>query len=155
LCPGPKYAVQPRVVQVDSMTATITWSTDTLSDSRVVYGTSTSYTDSVSDAAEATEHTIVLTGLTPRTLYHFRVISSDIAGGCYSSDRILVTWPPAGTPGDIALYFNYDVDNSVKRGGVPNAQGNVDVKAKLIDLINSAHRTLDCALYSFSLNDVT
>ena len=62
-------------------TATITWTTDEASDSRVDYGTSAaSLTLNRTDGARVTAHSLQLTGLTPGTTYHYRVRSADAAG---------------------------------------------------------------------------
>ena len=62
-------------------TATVTWTTDEASDSRVDYGTSAaSLTLNKTDAARVTAHSVQLTGLTPGTTYHYRVRSADAAG---------------------------------------------------------------------------
>lgn len=153
-CPGPTYTAVPTVVYIDSLGATITWGTDTPSSSTLRFGTSSVYADSVTDPALVTVHTLSLSGLSPRTLYHYSAKSTDGAGTCTYPDKVLVTYPSPGTPGDIALYFNFSVDTTVARIGVPRALGNVDVRQQLINRINAAKSTLDCALYSFSLSDV-
>jgi len=62
-------------------TATVTWTTDEASDSRVDYGTSpTALTQNATDAAAVTAHSVRLTGLTPGTTYHYRVSSADGSG---------------------------------------------------------------------------
>jgi thermitase len=63
-----------------SNTAAITWMTDEPSDSRVDYGTSTSYGASVSDAALVASHSLTLPGLAPATTYYYQVSSRDTAG---------------------------------------------------------------------------
>ncbi|MEI9808797.1 MAG: fibronectin type III domain-containing protein [Bacteroidota bacterium] len=61
-------------------TATITWTTDELTDSRVDYGTlSGSLTPlNTSNGSLATSHSITLSGLAPLTVYYFRVTSKDL-----------------------------------------------------------------------------
>ncbi len=63
-------------------TATITWSTDQLSDSQVNYGTATSsYSNSSSlDSNLVNNHSVTISGLTPYTTYHFQVVSKDSLG---------------------------------------------------------------------------
>ncbi len=69
-----------RVQGITSSAATITWQTDWKSDSRVLYGTSTTYSDSVVALALLKYHTVKLTGLQANTLYHFRAVSVDEFG---------------------------------------------------------------------------
>jgi len=67
------------VLDYTSTTATIFWTTNTTSDSRVNYGT-TILSQTEYDSAEATTHFIVLTALTPGTTYYFEVESTDGSG---------------------------------------------------------------------------
>ena len=67
-------------------TATITWTTDEPATSEVQYGTDTDYGRSLSDATPVTSHTLTLTGLSPNTVYHWRVVSRDAAGNTATSD---------------------------------------------------------------------
>ncbi len=57
--------------------ATITWTTDEVADSKVGYSTDTSYGNEIGTITFATSHTINLTGLSANTKYYFRVISYD------------------------------------------------------------------------------
>jgi hypothetical protein len=68
------------VLDCTSTTATIFWTTNTSSDSRVNYGTTTALGQTKSDSTEGTTHNIVLTGLTPGTKYYFEVESADTFG---------------------------------------------------------------------------
>jgi chitodextrinase len=61
--------------------ATVTWNTNEASDSQVEYGLTTSYgTSSTLDSAQATFHSVTLSGLSAATTYNFRVKSRDAAG---------------------------------------------------------------------------
>ena len=55
-----------------STTMTVSWRTDEITDSIVEYGLSSSYTDEATDI-EGFWHFVELTGLTPETIYHYRV----------------------------------------------------------------------------------
>ncbi len=58
--------------------ATITWTTDELSTSQVVYGTTSAYgSTTVLDTTLTTSHSVTLSGLTTNTVYHFAVKSAD------------------------------------------------------------------------------
>lgn len=67
--------------------AYITWTTDTLSDSRVEYGLTSSYgTFTTLDSTLVTSHVVpILATLTPSTLYYYRVISEDGVGSTTSA----------------------------------------------------------------------
>jgi Domain of unknown function (DUF4082)/Bacterial Ig-like domain/Bacterial Ig domain/Purple acid Phosphatase, N-terminal domain len=74
-------------------TATVTWTTDEASDSRVDYGTSpTALTQNATDAAAVGNHSIRLTGLTPGTTYHYRVRSTDGSGNAASAPTTPATF---------------------------------------------------------------
>lgn len=69
------------VTRVGTSSATITWTTDDASDSRVQYGETTAYgvyTDRVT--TPVTSHSATITGLFPDTTYNFTVQSRDSAG---------------------------------------------------------------------------
>jgi hypothetical protein len=69
-----------------STSASITWTTDELSNSKVDYGTSpTALTQSSSNAAMVTSHTVSLTGLQANATYYYRVTSADAAGNSATS----------------------------------------------------------------------
>ncbi|TMQ72728.1 MAG: T9SS type A sorting domain-containing protein [Candidatus Eisenbacteria bacterium] len=65
-----------------------------------------------------------------------------------------MTWPSPGTPGDISIWFNQNVDATARGPEMPAAQGNVDLSAQAVALINRATVSVDAALYSFSLANV-
>ncbi|MDA1264786.1 MAG: DUF1349 domain-containing protein, partial [Planctomycetota bacterium] len=67
-------------VQVDQTSATFTWDTDEPATSIVNFGLTAGYGSTVMDPALGTSHMIVLDGLTPGTLYHYEVCSTDGAG---------------------------------------------------------------------------
>lgn len=66
-----------RVLNSTGTTATIHWFTDKPSDSQVSYGKTESYGSTASSGGLVTVHSITLRGLSPATLYHYRVKSKD------------------------------------------------------------------------------
>jgi hypothetical protein len=90
--------------------ATITWTTNEPSDSTVLYGASAeSMTNSASDTALVTSHSVVVTGLSLGTTYHFRVSSKDAAlntagspappnTGTFTTASSVSLWERASTP---------------------------------------------------------
>lgn len=86
-----------REEQVTATGATIRWSTDEPSDSQVEYGESAGYGSTTPPVTTmTTDHSVPLAGLTPATLYHYRVISVDASGNrSTSGDRTFSTAPLA------------------------------------------------------------
>jgi hypothetical protein len=71
--------------------ATVTWSTNEPSSSRVDYGSDPgSLSQNVSDATRVTAHSVQVSGLTPGATYHYRVTSADAATNSATSPA-----PPA------------------------------------------------------------
>ena len=84
-----------------STTATITWTTDSLSNSEVDYGTTAGYGSNATDNAYVTSHSMQLTGLSPSTTYHYQVTSVDQSSNSTSSNDGTFTTaaPPSNTGG--------------------------------------------------------
>ena len=85
LLPQSALAAGPQIsnVSVSDITETtveISWTTNTTSDSRVNYGTSTALGQTKYDSIEGTTHNIILTGLTQGTKYYFEVESTGTSG---------------------------------------------------------------------------
>lgn len=76
-----------RISKITSTSATITWTTNILSDSIVEYGDTINYGKSIADATITTRHSVTLVGLTSGKLYHFRVKNKSSA----SSDMTFST----------------------------------------------------------------
>lgn len=67
----------PSASSITTSQASITWSTDIASDSQVEYGTTTAYGSfSAANSAQVTSHSIILSGLSAGTTYHYRVHSN-------------------------------------------------------------------------------
>jgi hypothetical protein len=72
--------------------ATITWTTNVLSNTRVDYGTTTAYgSQTTLLTALVTSHSQAITGLTAGTLYHYRVRSTDGSGNATISGDFTFT----------------------------------------------------------------
>ena len=97
---------------INSTGVTISWTTNLPSDSQVEYGPFANYgTASPLLADLVTSHQIVLTGLIPGALYHYRVTSRDSMGGTSVSGDYLFTTTSAGTGGLVGYWTLSDTDN--------------------------------------------
>lgn len=82
--------------------ATIKWHSDERTNSRVEYGLTTSYGGVATDPSMVFEHSVPLSGLSPTTTYHYRVISVDGAGNSSASaDKTFTT--TSGGAADIII----------------------------------------------------
>jgi peroxiredoxin len=86
---------------ITSSRATITWDSDFATSSFVYYGANSSYASQSSyDANLAGSHSVLLTGLSPNTTYHFQVAGTDGNGSfAYSMDNTFVTLPAPTSSG--------------------------------------------------------
>lgn len=84
---------------ITSTGATLTWTTDEPATSLAEYGTTTAYgASSAVDTALVTAHSRTLTGLSPSTTYHYRVMSVDATGNvAVSADYTFTTSAAADT----------------------------------------------------------
>jgi hypothetical protein len=92
---SPVITVAPSATAITGGTAVIAWTTDEAATSSVEYGLTTGYGSTASGANGVTEHQVTLSGLTPETSYHYRVLSNDAcgAGPTASPDGAFTTGP--------------------------------------------------------------
>ena len=80
------------VTSIGTSTARVGWTTDIPSSSQVSYGTTTSYgTQSTLDTTATTTHSVLLSGLSAGTLYHYQVSSGTATATSSSSDGTFTT----------------------------------------------------------------
>jgi len=85
---------------IEATAATVTWTTDELSDTQVEYGPTSSLGSlSTLDGTLAKSHSVTLTGLSPSTIYSYRVRSKD-ANGNFGISSIATFTTPAPAPPD-------------------------------------------------------
>ena len=85
----------PYLQSVTSSSIIVAWETDRDSPGEVAYGVTGGYGSVVADPTVGTRHAVVLTGLAPRTFYHYRVQSG---GAPLSTDATFRTAAGLGQP---------------------------------------------------------
>ncbi|MCP5053462.1 MAG: hypothetical protein GY940_40225, partial [bacterium] len=108
---------------ITDTSATITWTTDESATSDVDYGTTTSYGSSASTAGFTTSHSVQLSGLSPNTLYHYRVTSEDASSNSASSGDFTFTTDPAPSGPEMFVYDIY-----MRRRGSNRARARVTIR---------------------------
>jgi hypothetical protein len=92
LADDPPEITNVRIASSTDSSATITWTTDTQSDSIVNFGKQPHYGIIRDAGADKTTHTITLDELDASTIYHFRVSSTDTFGNqAVSGDFVFTT----------------------------------------------------------------
>ncbi|MDI6793220.1 MAG: fibronectin type III domain-containing protein [bacterium] len=79
-CPTPPV-ISKVVISTGRTSATISWQTNVPATAQVAYGQTANYgTFTTKQTALVTSHTVTLTGLSPGTGYHFKILSEDACG---------------------------------------------------------------------------
>ncbi|MDH7516376.1 MAG: lamin tail domain-containing protein, partial [Bacteroidota bacterium] len=145
---GPRIVTVPVEEDITHDGVSIRWETGSEAVSFVRYG---ERPDSLTAVASASgsgfAHRLRLDGLRPATIYWVQPFS--IGGGDTSSAQPFpVITASANSTGRMNVYFNLSIDPGVYPP-LP-AAGNVSLKDKLLNRIDSARFSIDLALYSFS-----
>ena len=91
-----------QATNITKSSARILWTTDKVTDSMVNYGPTSSYGFSLFETPATTNHLIVISGLAPGTIYHYRVRSTDGQGGVIlSNDKTFTTLPNNIAPANV------------------------------------------------------
>src|SRR5262245_36851994 len=90
---------------VTSTGATITWTTNIPATTELNYGTSTAYGTSVKDSNLATAHSVIVSGLTANTMYHYQAASTNTTSGArtVSADQTFTTTSAGPTIGTVTV----------------------------------------------------
>ncbi|MCK4303874.1 MAG: hypothetical protein KAY24_06520 [Candidatus Eisenbacteria sp.] len=150
LLPGPQFLDGPRETNIQHDNVTIHFETDTPTDATIRYGLTNSYElGTVTSAATATVHDIVIENLDAATIHHYEVTVEDAVGQTTTPDKLFCSGSAPGCTGTISCIFNKSVDHSLAT--YSQATGGQDLEGWIIDRINATQLTIDVALYSFNL----
>ena len=132
---------------------TVSYTTQNTGNTKVYFSTSPllprASTDSVSDAASSTTHSVTLTGLQPARVYYVQAISVNSVGR--SQSRIVPMITASLSSGKMRVYFNNAVDNTLAlpaNNAVYLPMGHI--ADTLASYINRARETLDIAIYNWN-----
>jgi len=145
--------IAPAAVRnVHSGGADILFETGLPGSSEVEYGLDDNYGQWAGDPdASETAHSVQLTGLAPNTIYHFRARSQ--AGGTVSNgpDQLLAT--SSDQPGEIHILMTHSAEHEYA-GPYDEVLSGQYLPNRLASLIWTAETSVDCAFYSFSLDNI-
>lgn len=83
---APTIVRGPRVQNITSTSATVQWGTDEPADTRVSWGTTVEYDETIEVSEGVRFHQVTLTDLDPSTEYHYAVGSADASGNVVTTD---------------------------------------------------------------------
>lgn len=127
------------------------WGTDVNGTSEVEYGLTTGLElGFLSTGGTNTTHSVSLTGLNAGEIYYARAFSVNGSDTVFSSVGAYATI--SNSSGDITVYFNQDVDNTVSTGTNAESLG-AFTNDTVAAIIGRAQNTLDIAVYN--CNDAT
>ena len=114
----------PTVTAISDNSATISWSTDRNSDSKIEYGTSSGnyYTTEPYVPTQVTAHVITLTNLQPSTTYYYKALWTDTDGNTGSSQESTFTTNPPPEVSNVSVnnvglhsaYISFAISNAVQ-----------------------------------------
>jgi hypothetical protein len=150
---GPQILAGPVETDIQSNQVTIYFETDTETTASVDFGETASYElGSATDGSTSTVHNVVLAGLDPATVHHYRVHVTDAVGETVTPDRLFCSGSAPGCTGFMRAIFNKSVDTSLATD--EQALGSQDFPGWLIDQIDAAQYTIDVVIYSFNMANV-
>ena len=121
---------------------TFTWTTDTSASSSIAYGLDTSY-GTISTSTESTSHSVILTGLSAGTTYHYNVLALDTAGNISTSTDATFTTTTATVSTDSG---GFSSTQTIGAGGVTTSTTNQYTTP--LPILNIASTTLQVQLAS-------
>lgn len=87
---------------ITAHSAIITWSTNVPASSQVKYDLTTAYNlFTLTDSILTISHSMIINGLSPSTVYHYKTVSADSNGVSNSTDNIFTTAGLASSPGSL------------------------------------------------------
>ena len=128
---------------------TFEWETMLAGHSEVCYGlTPALELGCISYTEHNTQHSVTLTDLLPATRYRVQLRSAFDADTSITSVSFASTGSPAGTTGELLVFFNKDVAHELAT--FREADQNIDFSEKLIEYIQMAEETAEFAFYNIS-----
>ncbi|MBU0473338.1 MAG: T9SS type A sorting domain-containing protein [Bacteroidetes bacterium] len=147
---GPIIEKYPEEISLTENSITLQWSTFSPSTSRIRYGKTINHEMGIVEVDDSlrTLHSVTVSGLDIATIYNLQVFSVANSDTSFSGNIVSSTTSSSLTTGEINVYFNKTIDESVSSGVLANS--NINLKQKVIERINNATHSIDLAIYSLS-----
>ena len=144
----------PRISQIRPDGFTLSWGTDAPADATVRYGTTPALDQAVSaTGALGQNHIVSLEGLSDATFYYTQAESKN-ANGAVALSPVQLHMTASLSTQTIETYFNFDVDEQLSNGAVPDGTTYQAAEGRLLELIDNAQHTVDIAAYNMTRSAV-
>ena len=138
------FTVNPKETNITNNSLTIYWETNIPSNSKISYGlTDALELGTLEDATMSTTHEMIVSNLTPGTIYYIKPFSED--GAEVTPSQTLVMATVSNSSGEIKVYFNHIVDHSVATDEMAVYTSNIT--DTIISYIDKAQQNLDITIY--------
>lgn len=151
---GPGITGGPWESDHTTSAVTLGWTTQSAGSTVAVWGSADGVQiDSVVVDESVLDHEYTISGLASGTPYWARIGSVNENGASMAADTWFST-VSAGSPGTIDVYFTQSVDHSYALDG-NEANGDHDVVSRVVEVIDGAENTLDMAIYSLNIFEIS
>ncbi|HHS95329.1 MAG TPA: hypothetical protein ENJ45_01975, partial [Phaeodactylibacter sp.] len=131
---------------------TVSWKTNVPASSNVRIGTTPDMTGEITNSNSTTNHSISIEGLAPANFYYLQAFSDNGISTVNSTVKLFST--ASQSTGEIRVYFNHPVDNGFSNGSYPSNITPAALEQAIINRINAATTSIDCALYNINRESI-
>ncbi len=144
----------PTMTGLSTSGFTLDWTTDVAGTSEAFYGnTSSLELGKLAGTGEGTAHSVELSSLEPSELIYIQPFS--VTGEDTAKWAVQVYVTQSESSGDVKVYFNRSVDNSVSLGLLEAKTLDHAIDDTLISYINRAQESIDFTIYNFNNNGIS
>jgi len=127
----------------------ITWTSNFMGSTNLRYGTDpTNISTEINLGGASMDHAVSLTGLSPATFYYVQVYTESTAAIAASAVRVFST--ASTSTGEMKIFFNHIVDNSVSTGVDAIFIDGGQIEAEIISHIDAAQNTIDMSIFNIN-----
>ena len=138
-----------RQANITTSSFDITWTSNFMGSTNLRYGTDPANLNlEVNQGGSAMSHAVSLSGLTASTFYYVQVYTDDGTDLAESAVRVFST--ESNSTGEMKIYFNHIVDNSVSTGVDATYISGGQVEAEIISHIDAAQNTIDMSIFNIN-----
>ena len=146
------FSEQPDQSDIQTTGFKVSWSTNLPATAQLRFGGTPQPLNEIDIPAAATVHSFELTGLASGQIYWVQIKAD------HNGETILSKPVPFATrsqsSGQIKVFFNHSIDESVANGLLPAGQSTAAVLAETIARIDAAEQTIDVAMYNINRSDI-